>query len=119
MSKKILVVDDEPDIRESVKMILTKNGYKVVTAENGDQCLEKAKQENPDLILLDIMMPGKPVSEVVKEIKNIKIAFMSVVRISDARKRGLTTQENIVDFFQKPFNVTDLIDRVELILSEG
>jgi len=118
MAKKILVVDDEPDIRESVKMILTKNGYNVITADNGDQCLQKAKQENPDLILLDIMMPGTPVSEVVKQIKNIKIAFMSVVRISDARKRGLTSQENIVDFFQKPFNVSDLIDRVELILNE-
>jgi DNA-binding response OmpR family regulator len=118
MPKKILVVDDEPDIRESVKMILQKNGYNVITAEDGDQCLETVKKETPDLILLDIMMPGTPVSEVVKQIKDIKIAFMSVVRISDARKRGLTSQDNIVDFFQKPFNVTDLIDRVELILSE-
>ncbi len=118
MPKKILVVDDEPDIRESVKMILQKNGYNVDTAEDGDQCLEKVKKETPDLILLDIMMPGTPVSEIVKQITDIKIAFMSVVRISDARKRGLTSQDNIVDFFQKPFNVTDLIDRVELILSE-
>lgn len=118
MPKKILVVDDEPDIRESVKMILQKNGYNVITAEDGDQCLEKLKDETPDLILLDIMMPGTPVSEVVKQIKDVKIAFMSVVRISDARKRGLTAQDNIVDFFQKPFNVTDLIDRVELILSQ-
>jgi len=117
MTKKILVVDDEPDIRESVRMILEKNGYDVITAEDGDQCLEKVK-ENPDLILLDIMMPGTPVSEVVKKISNIKIAFMSVVRISDARKRGLTTKDNVVDFFQKPFNVTDLLDRVEIILNE-
>ncbi len=117
MPKKILVVDDEPDIRESVKMILQKNGYNVITAENGDQCLEQIKNK-PDLILLDIMMPGTPVSEVIKQIKDIKIAFMSVVRISDARKRGLTAQDNIVDFFQKPFNVTDLLDRVELILED-
>ncbi len=117
MPKKILVVDDEPDIRESVKMILEKNGYEVITAVDGDQCLEKI-QENPDLILLDIMMPGTPVSEVVKQITDIKIAFMSVVRISDARKRGLTNRDNVVDFFQKPFNVTDLIDRVDIILNE-
>lgn len=118
MSKKILVVDDEPDIRQSVKMILEKNGYDVSTAEDGDDCLKQIQQKKPDLILLDIMMPGTPVSEIVKQIRDIKIAFMSVVRISDARKRGLCTQDNIVDFFQKPFNVSDLIDRVEIILSE-
>ena len=118
MPKTILVVDDEPDIRQSVKMILETNGYKVITAEDGDDCLLKLKDIKPDLILLDIMMPGTPVSEVVKKITDIKIAFMSVVRISDARKRGLCEQENIVDFFQKPFNVTELIDRVELILNQ-
>jgi len=117
-SKIILVVDDEPDIRESIKMILEMNGYTVVMAVDGDDCLTKTKECKPDLILLDIMMPGTPVTEVVKQISDIKIAFMSVVRISDARKRGLCTQDNIVDFFQKPFNVTDLVERVELILNE-
>jgi len=118
MQKTILVVDDEPDIRQSVKMILEVNGYKVVTAVDGDDCLKKLNEVKPDLILLDIMMPGTPVDDIVKQITDIKIAFMSVVRISDARKRGLCTQGNIVDFFQKPFNVSDLIDRVELILNE-
>lgn len=118
MPKTIMVVDDEPDIRQSVKMILEVNGYKVVTAVDGDDCLKKLQEITPDLILLDIMMPGTPVGEVVKQITDIKIAFMSVVRISDARKRGLCTQDNVVDFFQKPFNVSDLIDRVELILNE-
>ena len=117
MAKKILIVDDEDDIRESVKTILSANGYKVDTAVDGDECLQKVRDLKPDLILLDIMMPGKPVSEIIKEIQDIKIAFMSVVRISDARKRGLCSQPNIVDFFQKPFNVSDLVDRVEFILN--
>lgn len=118
MTKTILVVDDEPDVRQSVKMILEVNGYKVITAVDGDDCLNKILNEKPDLVLLDIMMPGTPVDQVVKKIKETKIAFMSVVRISDARRRGLCTQDNIVDFFQKPFNVSDLIDRVEMILND-
>jgi DNA-binding response OmpR family regulator len=118
MQKTILVVDDEPDIRQSVKMILEVNGYNVKTAIDGDDCLKMLKEVSPDLILLDIMMPGTPVNEVLKQIQDIKIAFMSVVRISDARKWGLFSQDNIVDFFQKPFNVSDLINRVELILTE-
>ena len=118
MVKTILVVDDEPDIRQSVKLILEVNGYKVVTATDGDDCLKKLKTITPDLILLDIMMPGTPVADIVKQITDINIAFMSVVRISDARKRGLCMQENIVDFFQKPFNVSDLVERVSLLLKE-
>ena len=118
MTKTILVVDDEPDVRQSVKMILEVNGYKVITAVDGDDCLNKILEVKPDLILLDIMMPGTPVDQVVKQIKETKIAFMSVLRISDARRRGLCTQDNIVDFFQKPFNVSDLIDRVEMILND-
>ena len=98
MPKLILIVDDEEDVRESVKTILNANGYKVETAVDGDDCLKKVKEIKPDLILLDIMMPGKPVSEIIKQIQDIKIAFMSVVRISDARKRGLCSQSNIVDF---------------------
>ena len=116
MTKKILVVDDEEDIRKSVSQILELNGYRVLTANDGDDCLIKVQEFKPDLILLDIMMPGMSIVELVERLKDIKIAFMSVVRISDARRRGLCTQDNIVDFFQKPFNVTDLIDRVELIL---
>lgn len=118
MQKTILVVDDEPDVRDSVKIILETKGYKVETAVDGDDCLKKLNEIKPDLILLDIMMPGTPVDEVIKKIKDIKIAFMSVVRISEARKRGLCKQENIVDFLQKPFNVSDLVDRVGLILNE-
>lgn len=117
-TKTILVVDDEPDIRDSVKMILEMNGYNVVTAIDGNDCISKVDKYSPDLILLDIMMPGMPVTDVVKQITEIKIAFMSVVRISDARKKGLCIQSNIVDFFQKPFNVSDLVERVELILNE-
>ena len=116
MAKVVLVVDDELDVRECIKTILNANGYTVVTAEDGDECLQKVREIKPDLILLDIMMPGTPVEEIIKQIQDIKIAFMSVVRISDARKRGLCSQENIVDFFQKPFDVSDLVDRVELIL---
>ena len=116
--KIILVVDDEPDIRESVKMILESRGYQVEMAVNGDDCLKKLEKIKPDLILLDIMMPGTPVTEIVKQIHDTKIAFMSVVRISEARKNGLCTGENIVDFIQKPFDVGDLVGRVELILGE-
>jgi DNA-binding response OmpR family regulator len=116
--KTILVVDDEPDVRNVVKIIFEKRGYRVITAIDGDNCLNILHEENPDLILLDIMMPGTPVREIIKKIEYVKIAFLSVVRTSEAEKRDLLKQKNIVEFIQKPFDVDDLIKRVELILNE-
>ena len=118
MAKKILVVDDEPDIRNSVKLILEKEGYEVATAVNGDDCLKKLTKSKPDLILLDIMMPGTPVREVVKKIKGSKIAYLSVVRTSEAEKEQLLKSSNIVDFIQKPFDIKDLIKRVKKIVGK-
>ena len=119
MPKIIMIVDDESDIRTTVKAILEKNGYKIVTAISGDDCLKQIQGgAKPDLILMDIMMPGTPTREVIKNIKNIKIAFLSVVRITEAEKEGLTEQKNIVDYIQKPFDIEDLLKRVQEILEE-
>ena len=116
MTKTIMVVDDEEDIRSSVKMILKKEGYSVVTAVSGDDCLKKLEKTKPDLILMDIMMPGTPTRDVVKKIRNVKISFLSVVRTSEAEKEELLGQKNIVDFIQKPFDIKTLIARVKKIL---
>lgn len=114
--KTIMIVDDEPDVRATVKTVLEKNGYNVITAVNGDDCLEKLKTEKPDLILMDIMMPGTPVKDVVKQITGIKIAYLSVVRTTEAEKEELLGPENIVDFIQKPFDINDLLERVKKIV---
>ncbi len=108
-----MIVDDEPDIRQTVKTVLGKNGYKVVTAVDGDDCLKKLPKQKIDLILLDIMMQGTPIREVVKKIKNTKIAYLSVVRTSEAEKELLLDSKNIVDFIQKPFDINDLLARVK------
>ncbi len=114
--KTILIVDDEQDIRDTVQIVCEKAGYKTVLAVNGDDALLKLKTTKPDLILMDIMMPGTPVKEVVKKIKNIKIAYISVVRMSDAEKESLMQSGNIVDFIQKPFDVAELVKRLKKLL---
>ncbi|MFA5176081.1 MAG: response regulator [Candidatus Nanoarchaeia archaeon] len=114
--KTILIVDDEADIRNTLKTILEKNKYKVITAVNGDDCLKKLKTVKPDLILMDIMMPGTPVREIIPKIKDTKIAYLSVVRTSEAEKEDLMQSKNIVDFIQKPFSVEDLLKRIKKIV---
>ena len=115
MPKTVMIVDDEPDIRETVKAVLESKGYRIVAASSGDECLEMLKTTTPDLILMDIMMPGTPVRKVVRKIKDIKIAYLSVVRTSEAEREELISN-NIVDFIQKPFDINELATRVDRLL---
>jgi DNA-binding response OmpR family regulator len=118
VAKTIMIVDDEEDVRTTVETILKKNGYRVITASNGDDCLKKLKTEKPDLILLDTMMPGMPVKEVIKKIKDTKIAYFTVVRTTEAEKKDLLKSKNIVDFIQKPFDMNEFLERVKKLTAK-
>lgn len=118
VKKIVMIVDDEEDLRKTTKNILEKNGYEVIEAVNGDDCLKKiaSAKQKPDLILMDIMMPGTKVNEIVPQMPNIKIVYLSVVRLSDAEKEGLTKSKNIVGFIQKPFDIEYLLEEVKKLL---
>lgn len=113
--KTIMVVDDEPDNIETVQMLLESKGYEVITARNGDECLDilKTIKKKPNLILMDIMMPGTPVKKVVSQIKGVKIAYLTVVRTSEAEKEDLMKSKSIVGFIQKPFDIDELTKQVK------
>jgi len=113
VGKTILVVDDEEDNRTTLRMLLEKNGYKVLTAVDGDDCLKVLAKQRVDLVLLDIMMPGTPVRDIVRRIKDTRVAFLSVVRTSDAEKEELLCTKNVVDYIRKPFDVPLLLKKVE------
>jgi CheY-like chemotaxis protein len=108
--KLVMVVDDEQDNIDTVTAILEKLGVETVSASSGGDCLSKVKamKKKPDLILLDIMMPGTPVKKVVPKLKPIKVAYLSVVNPFEARQEGLLAFDNIVDFIRKPFDTFDL-----------
>jgi DNA-binding response OmpR family regulator len=108
----ILVVDDEADIRSTVKLVLEKAGFKVTTAVSADDCLKKLKSIKPDFILLDIMMPGTPVKEAIPQIKQ-KIALFTALRTSEADRAALMKNKNVVGLIQKPFDVDDLVAKIK------
>src|SRR5712675_3127106 len=93
--KKILIADDEPDILEIIQYNLTKEGYEVITAKDGDEAIGKAKIVRPDLIILDIMMPkknGVEVCEVLRSqpsFKNSLIIFLTAVNDESTQIKGL------------------------------
>ncbi len=116
MKKTVFVVDDEPDIRESVKTVLEQEGYEVLMAENGEQFLKKMEKSSPNLVLLDIMMPGLATKDILEKLKGVskgvKIIFLTVVRLSDDEKSKLLKMANIIDYITKPFDLDDLVARV-------
>jgi two-component system alkaline phosphatase synthesis response regulator PhoP len=127
MAKKILIVDDDPDLVEAVTMILESKNYNVAAAYGGIEGLQKAKTENPDLIVLDVMMPDKDGYAVCKELKanpklsNIPILLLTAVvsKISTTRytqQMGLETEAD--DYIDKPVEPEVLVKRIEALLSK-
>jgi len=119
-TKKILVVDDEPDLLELVSYNLKKEGYKVVTAPDGEDALEKVRKGPFDLIILDLMLPGIQGVELCRMIrKNPKTEAVPIImltargEVSD-RVRGLETGAD--DYLVKPFNPKELLARVKAVL---
>lgn len=114
MGKKILVVDDEPQLVRMLKTRLEANGYEVVTAEDGTSGLEQWRTQKPDLILLDIMMPKIDGYTFVQESKGRSDLNPVPIIIITAREgmKDLFQIEGINDYIVKPINDTDLLEKI-------
>jgi len=113
----ILLVDDHPVALTMLQMVLKDSGYKIVTANNGFEALEAAKNHDPSLILLDIMMPDLDGFEVCERLKadpetaNSAVIFLSAVDDSDVKVKGFKV--GAVDYINKPFSGPEVLARVE------
>jgi CheY-like chemotaxis protein len=114
--KKILLVDDSPTILLMEKMILAQNGYELITAKDGEDGLEKASVEMPDLILLDLIMPGKNGLEVLQLLrqdeKTRATPVIMVTTRSEAEKIEAAYSFGCNDYVTKPINGLELITKV-------
>lgn len=117
--RTILIADDEPDILEIINFNLSAEGYHVISATNGNQALELAKLHNPDLIILDVMMPGKTGFEVCKTLRSNKefedtiIIFLTALNDDSTEIKGLETGGD--DYINKPISPRVLISRVNAL----
>lgn len=114
MSLKILVVDDEKPIAEILKFNLENEGYQVVCAYDGNEAIAMAEQENPDLILLDLMLPEKDGNEVCREIRKTKTMPIIMLTAKDSEiDKVLGLELGADDYVTKPFSNRELIARVK------
>ena len=118
--KQILIIEDEPDIQELLSFNLDNNGYKVYTASNGEKGLEVARKEHPDLILLDLMLPGIHGLDVCRIIKSdqetsgIFIIMLTALGQEEDIIKGLETGAD--DYVTKPFSLQVLEARIKSVL---
>lgn len=122
MAKSILVVDDEPNILLSLEFLMQQEGYEVRTATNGDEALLAVGEKQPDLILLDIMMPKLDGFEVCQKIrsnpkwKDIRIVMLTAKGREVDQEKGLALGAD--DYIIKPFGTKQLVKKVKTVLGE-
>ena len=127
MPEKILVVDDDPDMRDAISIILESRGYEIITAQDGVEALANLKAEKPDLMMLDLLMPKMDGFAVMKELQDVRwakhrgipILILSSVREEASRRRyeletALTLE--VDDYVEKPVSPDILLERVEKLL---
>jgi DNA-binding response OmpR family regulator len=127
---RVLLIDDDPDVHTVVKKILEAKAYEVISAYDGFEGLRKVVDERPDLIILDVIMPGKHGFDVCHELKtdekyhffsNIPVLMLTVYP-EDREKMHLSMREGMMmeaeDYLQKPVDAQELVKRVEGLLKK-
>ena len=114
MTKKILVVDDEPNIVDILRFNLQREGYEVLAAYDGQEGLDKARSEGPDLILLDVMLPEKDGFQVCEELRKTDrlTPIIMLTAREEERDRVMGLELGADDYVVKPFSVRELLARV-------
>ncbi len=117
MNSKILIVDDESNIIELIRLYLEKEGFTTVIARNGSEALSKFRMENPDLIILDIMIPEPDGWQVCREIRqSSNVPIIMLTAKSETFDKVLGLELGADDYLTKPFEAKELVARVKAVL---
>ncbi len=120
MAKQILIVDDEPNVVMPIQFLMEQQGYRVMIAERGEDALDLIYQYKPDLVLLDILLPGidgYEVCEIIRlnpDFRDIKIIFLTALGRESEIAKGLALGADA--YISKPFSNTTLVARVKELL---
>ena len=122
ITKTIYIIEDEPDIRETLAYNLSQEGFKVSEFSDAESCLDKIQKKKPDLLLLDLMLPGMSGLDLCKEIRadiNLKnLAIIMLTAKGEEIDRIIGFELGADDYVTKPFSVRELILRVKVILKK-
>jgi DNA-binding response OmpR family regulator len=118
-SKRILLVDDDTEIVESMRLALEASGYQILIARDGNQGLALAEREDPDLVILDMMMPkrsGFLVLEKLRRTRRVPVRVIMVTANEGSRHKAYAEMLGVDDYIRKPFPMDRLIESVKRLL---
>ena len=121
--KKILIVDDEPDIVETLKFLVESEGFEGITAMDGEDAFKKAKEMNPDIIILDVMLPkinGYKVCRLLKfDSKYKHIPILMVTARSQEEDKIIGEETGADEYITKPFDIEEVIRKIHFYLNKN
>jgi phosphate regulon transcriptional regulator PhoB len=120
MGRKVLVVDDEESVRELIELYLTKEGFEVIPAKDGKEALRLNGEHHPDLIVLDLMLPGLDGWEVCKQIRSgSRVPIIMLTARAEEVDRVVGLELGADDYVVKPFSPREMVARVKAVLRRG
>jgi DNA-binding response OmpR family regulator len=118
--KRVLLVDDDPEIIDAIRYALESKGYQIFIARDGNQGLAMAEREDPDLVILDMMMPkrsGFLVLEKLRRTREVPIRVIMITANEGARHKAYAEMLGVDDYLRKPFAMDKLVDAVHRLLA--
>src|SRR5437016_1374976 len=119
-AKKVLLVDDDPEIIEAIRYALESRGYQIFIARDGNQGLAMAEREDPDLVILDMMMPkrsGFLVLEKLRRTRPVPVRVIMITANEGSRHKAYAEMLGVDDYLRKPFAMDKLVEAVERLLA--
>lgn len=116
MSRKVLLIEDEPNITEAIRFLLTREGWQVQTHAEGSDAVEVIKNANPDLVILDVMLPGKSGMDILRDLREEadleNLPVLMLTARGQSRDREMAEKAGVSRFMTKPFSNTEVVTAV-------
>lgn len=116
MNRRVLLIEDEPNITEAIRFLLTRDGWQVTTHADGTDAVEVISNENPDLVILDLMLPGKSGMEILRELRDLegmeKLPVLMLTARGQSRDREMAEKAGVSRFMTKPFSNAEVLTAV-------
>lgn len=121
MDRKVLLIEDEPNIIEAVRFLLTRDGWRVETHSDGTTALDAILRARPDLVILDMMLPGRSGMDVLRDLRgaddHADLPVLMLTARGQTRDRDMAEQAGVNRFMTKPFSNSEVLDAVRELLA--